>query len=280
MSWVGTAAVNFVLSFFSMEGQPGWGVVRFVLSLIAFFVFTTDGVVTGNGRLRFICQPKTNDVHKELCFSQYSTEMNPLMRLYHFFLVTALILVVLWIAMIRYSYIHFKKVRGEFPNQREHLGQEFFKWFLCHAVTEAVLALFILVLFLYTQKILLVDEYYCNHHIGVEVLCKDKGREDKQFFNFLFIAWILFTIFFCIGAVVDVLCNKENLIKELFLDLDTTVNGAEKKGDRDSSNLTEEMRSQFPPAGTSVPPSSSDTNQNPRQRGSAKKRKSRGGRKR
>ena len=229
MAEIAATVGNFVVCFFPMEGQPTLGVLRFAVSLIVFFVFIMHDAVTGDGILVFSCHPKTDDGHEERCFSKYTTEMNPLMRLHHFLLVTALILAGLWIAMIRYSSIHFKKVRGEFPDTRKRLGQEFFKWFIGHAVAEAVVIFVIFVLFLCTQKIRVVDGYNCNHQIASGVICMDKHRFEKRFFNVLFILWMLFTFFLCIGTFIHVQRNQDNYVKELMLVLDTTVNEAEKK---------------------------------------------------
>lgn len=284
MTKILASILNFLSSFSLLEGQPTPGALRFICSPIFFFVLARHDAVTESGRLDFSCDSNITVVDKELCFLHYSAEINPLMQLYHFLLVTAFILLVLWAAMIRYSSIHLKKIRGaKFSSEREYLCEHYLNMFLLHVRSEAAFISVILVSFSCTQKICSADTYNCNLNAQV-VMCVEVHHREKRVFNIFFIGWMLFTLFLCILTIVWAQCYKENFIKELLFILDTTGKGAENKGDTDSSrqctsSLTEKKPSQFVSAGAPVSPSSSDTNRNQRQRGSGKQRKSGGGRK-
>lgn len=229
MAGFSTVLGNFVLSFFSMEGQPTMGALRFTFFMIFIIVLANHDAVADSGRLDFICQPKTNDVHKEQCFSQYSAEMNPLMRLYHFLLVTALILVVLWIAMIRYSSIHLRKIRRVTDfSEREHLWHEFRRIFLLHVSSEAVVLSAMLGLFCFVQKIHFAETYICTLKIAPVITCIDLHHQVKSIFNILFIEGLAFLLFLCIMTVCQAVCNKESFIKELLV-LNARENKAGKK---------------------------------------------------
>ena len=226
---ISTAVLSVLSKFSPKECQPTTiGGVRFVFSLFFLFALTQHGVIADNGRLGFICHPETNDVHEEECFSHYSDEMNPFMRLYHFLLVTAFILVPLWTAMIQYSSIHLPKItRATDSNEKECLCLEFWKMFLLHVVSEAVALSVILGFFCYTQKIH-VPKTYNYTLIAPVTTCRDLYHQDKSVLNIFFIGGILFILFLCIATVYQAVCSKENFIKELLV-LNTRENKAGKE---------------------------------------------------
>ena len=229
MKVISAAAVKFLSTLSPLKGQPTIGGVRLTFSLLFLFVMIKHDAIADDGRLGFICHPKTNDFYKVLCFSHYSAKMNPLMRPYFFLLVTALALVALWTMMIENSYMHLLKSRRvKVLSEREHLCHEFWKMFLLHVVTEAVVLSFILGVFCYTQKIYFEETFNCTLTIAPVMICRDLHHRVKSILNILFIGGMAFILFLCIGTVYQAVCNKENFIKELLI-LNTTENKAGKK---------------------------------------------------
>lgn len=229
--------LNLLSSFSPLEGQPTIGVLRFSCSLVFCFILARHDAVTESGRLDFSCDPNISVVDKELCFLHYSAEMNPLMRLYHFLLVTAFILVVLWTAMIRYSSIHLKRIRrATDSSEREHLCQEFFKWFLCHVEIEALVLSFILGLFYRVQRIHFAETYICTLKTARMMTCRDMHHQVKSILNILFIGGLAVLLSLCIVTVCQAVCNKESFIKELLV-LDSRENKADDDGNHHNNTL-------------------------------------------
>ena len=167
------AALHFVSCSSPLKGQPTIGCVRLIFSLLFICVLPLLDMGPDSGGLDFICHTETNDFHKERCFSHYSAEMSPLMQPYFFLLVTACALVVLWTIMIQYSYVHLLKSRRvEVLSEREHLCHEFWKMFLLHVGSEAVVLSVILGLFCFTQKIYFPGAYICTLKIAPVMIRK------------------------------------------------------------------------------------------------------------
>ena len=250
MGNIGVGAVlNFLKSLSPLEGQSTMGGVRCIFSLFFIFVLTHHSVIADNGRQGFKCRPQTDDSDKEECFSHFSDEMNPFMRLYHFLLVTAFILFTLWVTMIRYSSINLPKIARADASEKERLYDDFRKMFLLIVGSEAVVLSIIVGFFCYTQKILLEKTYNCiliapvkpsvdvdrqekavDQHRPSRIIltCIDSYRQDKTFYNIVFIAGMVFILLLCIATVFQALCNKEKFIKELPV-LNTTGNGTGKE---------------------------------------------------
>ena len=223
------AALHVVSCSSPLKGQPTIGCVRLIFSLLFICALPQRDMGPDSGRLDFICHPETNDVHKELCFSHYSAEMSPLMQPYFFLLVTACALVVLWTIMIQYSYMHLPKIgRVKVLSEREHLCHEFWKMFLLHVGSEAVVLSVILGLFCYTQKIYFAETYNCALMIAPMMTCRDLHHRVKSILNILFIGGMALILLSCIVTVYHAVSNKENFIKELLV-LSTTENGAGKE---------------------------------------------------
>ncbi|XP_044180798.1 uncharacterized protein LOC114951539 [Acropora millepora] len=210
--------LDYLSSFSSLKDQANMSAFRFIFSLVFFFVWILCDAIAGSGRLGFICHPKTSEFEKELCFLRYSADMNPLMRPYHFLLVTAFALVAFWTVMISYSSIHFRKIRrATDSSEREHLCQEFFKKFLLHVGSEAVVLSAVLGLFCFVQKIHFAETYICTLKIAPEMKCRDLHHQVKSIVNILFIGGLAFLLFLCIVTVCQAVCNKESFIKELLV---------------------------------------------------------------
>ncbi|XP_015761088.1 PREDICTED: uncharacterized protein LOC107340256 [Acropora digitifera] len=229
--------LNFLSSFSPLEGQPTIGVVRFSCSLVFCFILARHDAVTESGRLDFSCDPNISVVDKELCFLHYSAEMNPLMRLYHFLLVTAFALVVLWTAMIRYSSIHLRKIRrATKSSEREHLCQKFFKMFLFHVESEAIVLSVILGVFYCVQRIHFAETYICPLKTARMMTCRDMHHQVKSILNILFIGGLAVLLSLCIVTFCQAVCNKESFIKELLV-LDSRENKTDDDGNHHNNIL-------------------------------------------
>ena len=68
------AALHFVSCLSPLKGQPTICNVRLICCLLFICVLPQHAIDPDSGRLDFICHPKINDFHKELCFSQYSAD--------------------------------------------------------------------------------------------------------------------------------------------------------------------------------------------------------------
>lgn len=227
MKEVIAAALHFMSCLSPLKGQPTICHVRLIFSLLFICVLPQHAMDPDSGRLGFICHPKTNDAHKELCFSHYSAEMSPLMGPYFFVLVTICALCVLWTTMIQYSYLHVQKSRRvKVLSVQERLCHEFWNMTLFHVGSEAAVLSVILGFFFYTQKIYFPETYNCAVLIAQVITCRDQHHWVKSIFNILFIGGMAFIVLLCFATICQAVCNKEKFIKELLV-LSTTVYGAD-----------------------------------------------------
>ena len=210
MSVITSVVLNVLPRLYSVEGQTTMGRARFAVSLFFFLFLTQQDANAHNSSLDFICDPETNKFHKELCFSQYSAELNPLMRPYQFFLVTACILVVLWIVIIQYAHTHLPKI----TSKNKQLLHKLWKWNLLHVGSEAVVVSVMLGLFIYTQEFKLPETYNCTWISAPVMICVDVHRSKKQFLNWLLIGTMAVMLLLCIWTLQQ-MCNKQKFIKEL-----------------------------------------------------------------
>ena len=229
MKEVIAAALHFMLWLSPLKGQPTICHVRLIFSLLFICVLQQHAMDPDSGRLGFICHPKTNDVHKELCFSHYSAEMSPLMGPHFFLLVTVCALFVSWTTMIQYSNLHVQKRRRvKVLSVQELLCHEFWNMTLFHVGSEAVMLSVILGFFFYTQKINFPETYNCAVLIAPVITCRDQHHWVKSMYNLLFIGGMASILLLCIATIREAVCNKEKFIKELLV-LSTTVYGAGKE---------------------------------------------------
>ena len=183
--------VDYLLSFLKLETQSGC--VRLYCSMA--FCFLLGTLDTGSG-------------------------------IFFFVRMTAFVLFPLWTAMIVYGYKHQQRVRRtKVYSEREHLFDEFWKYFILHVSIEATGIAVILVLFYYTQKINFAE--ICIM-ITLVMTDRDARHWDKSIPHIFFFVGMVFIFFLCIGTLCQAMCNKENFITELRV-LNATENEAGKE---------------------------------------------------
>lgn len=187
------------------------GRARIIVSLFLFIAFASQDWIAHNSSLDFSCKPEISTFDIELCFSLYSSEVFPLMRPYHFLLLTACVQVVLWIAMIHYGSMQLQKITKQRITRviENDLWHELWTWSRRHVFCEVGFLSFMLVLFLFTQEFDVPVTYNCTFKSALVATCIDQYHKRKLLLKWFLIIVMAFMWVFCILTLLPMSCEQK-----------------------------------------------------------------------
>lgn len=199
------------------------GRTRAIVSVFLIIAFAYEGGTANFSRVDFLCDHEISDFHRQLCFSNYTSEMFPLMSPYRFLFLTACAQVVLWITMIQHCSIHLQKIIAKtitgvkLSRKEKNVWDKLWTWSRGHVCCESIVVSFMLGLFVYTQEFNVPETYICTFISAKVIECTHQYHRDNLFLK-KFLTGVMGTmLFFCILTFRQ-MWNKQNFIENL-LDL-------------------------------------------------------------
>lgn len=199
------------------------GRVRVLVSVFLIIAFAFDGGMRMHdfSRVDFLCNREISDFHRKLCFSNYSSEMFPVMWPYQFLLVTACGQVVLWIAVILHGNMYVQKIIAKkntsvkLSRKERNVWHKLWMWSHCHVCCESMVVSFMLGLFFFTQECNVpAEKYICTVISAKDTECTHQYHRQNLFLKMFLIGVMATMLLFCI-LTFQQMWNKQSFIEDL-----------------------------------------------------------------
>ncbi|XP_015775834.1 PREDICTED: uncharacterized protein LOC107353954 [Acropora digitifera] len=213
------AALNKLSQVLRFRSITTMGRVRVLVSV--FLIIAFGGGMHNFSRVDFLCNREISDFHRQLCFSNYSSEMFPVMWPYQFLLLTACGQVVLWIPMILHGNIYLQKIIAKkntsvkLSRKERNVWHKVWMWSRCHVCCESMVVSFVLGLFFYTWECNVPAEIYiCTVISAKDTECTHQYHWQNLFLKKFRIGVMVTMLLLCI-VTFQQMWNKQSFIEDL-----------------------------------------------------------------
>ena len=166
---------------------------------------------------QFNCMPKVIKNEKQLCYTNYTSAMSPLLTPLTFASITFGMSVCGWLLVTLLGVVYLQRIYKETNIEREKkLEKLFLRKFIFHICGQIVALVVMIGLFLHYQKLKYPVKYSC-FSANTTFTCNDLRYKEKSDLNFAIIVVFSVSIVFCLMSIIHVAKSKDVKLSNLLL---------------------------------------------------------------